>query len=520
MVAAVESLENQLDNEMLPVPDGQPMFLFFGAKGKTRMVMVFFDSGCSRFIMRECIPGKELPASMVRQGPIPIGGVGGISVFASGEYLVAMDTVEGKAQQLQGVTVPVITGDFPQLDITAAVSAVKAGDKKNSKLRNCKFPPKIGGAVDCLIGIQYSQLQPKLVHMLPSGLAIYETKLSPHHTGMNFVLGGPHASFDLMLARSGNAAFLLTQFIDGLSTWRTSGPPSLTKYVMNEYEVNTATAKNMMDDDFAEYKKLMNTEVNECESILLEIENQTEQISQQSNRIVLNSEHSSDQTGHTSEHSSDQTVQASEYSSQAEQTCEQSQLNSELSDQHVLHQDIACTACGVFLLHGGEDSVLYEDEKLSRLRHLIDKQETGVEITYRCVRCRDCQDCKNSERIDKISLREEAELYEIKKSVHLDWEHRRIICCLPLRGKERDFLTGNEDRAMRVLESQCKKYFKDEDTKQTIVAAFDKLIDKGYIVFLDDMTEDLKNKFKDKEVQYYLPWRIQFKPGSASTPLR
>ena len=75
---------------------------------------------------------------------------------ASGEYLVAMDTIEGKAQQLQGLTVPAITGDFPQLDITAAVAAVKAGDQKNAKLRNCKFPPKIGGSVDCLIGIQYN----------------------------------------------------------------------------------------------------------------------------------------------------------------------------------------------------------------------------------------------------------------------------------------------------------------------------------------------------------------------------
>jgi hypothetical protein len=163
---------------------------------------------------------------------------------------------------------------------------------------------------------------------------------------------------------------------------------------------------------------------------------------------------------------------------------------------------------------------LYEDEKLSRLRHLIDMQETGVEISYRCVRCRDCQDCRNSEKIDKISLREESELYEIKKSVHLEWENRRIICCLPLRGKERDFLTSNEDRALKVLDSQCRKYFKDEETKSTIVAAFDKLIDKGYIVFLDDMTEELKSKFMDKEVQYYLPWRIQFKPGSASTPAR
>ena len=100
----------------------------------------------------------------------------------------------------------------------------------------------------------------------------------------------------------------------------------------------------------------------------------------------------------------------------------------------------------VLLLHDsvGDDSALYEDEKLSRLRHLIDKQESGVEITYRCVRCRDCLDCRNSQKIDKISLREESELFEIKKSVNIDWQNRRIDCCLPLRGKEFSLIMRTE----------------------------------------------------------------------------
>ena len=218
--------------------------------------------------MRECIPEKELPASLIKKGPIPIGGVGGVTVFASGEYLVAMDTTEGKAQQLQGVTVPVITGDFPSLDITAAVSAVKSGDRKNSKLRNCKFPPQVGGVIDCLIGIQYNQLQPKVVHMLPSGLAIYETKLAPHFKGMNYVLGGPHTSFDSLLATSGNAAFLLNEFISGLTNWRTSGPPSLSQFMMPEFEVEQAIRKNMMEKEVTDYQQLISTEIDEFKTCL------------------------------------------------------------------------------------------------------------------------------------------------------------------------------------------------------------------------------------------------------------
>ena len=126
--AEVKSASQALEDQD---PVGQPLFMFFGAKGKTRSIMCFFDSGCSRFVMRECIPEKELPASLVKSGPIPIGGVGGMTVHASGEYLVAMETVDSKAQLLQGVTVPVITGDFPLLDISEAVSAVKADNRRN-----------------------------------------------------------------------------------------------------------------------------------------------------------------------------------------------------------------------------------------------------------------------------------------------------------------------------------------------------------------------------------------------------
>ena len=129
-------------------------------------------------------------------------------------------------------------------------------------------------------------------------------------------------------------------------------------------------------------------------------------------------------------------------------------------------------------------------------------------------------DCKNGERIDKISLREEAELCEIKSSINLNWDEKRIICTLPLRGPERDFLSSNYDRAAKILNSQCRKYFNDSDTRISILNAFQKLFDMGYLKFIKDLPNDVLEKFINKPVQYFLPWRIQFKPGSASTPAR
>ena len=69
--------------------------------------------------------------------------------------------------------------------------------------------------------------------------------------------------------------------------------------------------------------------------------------------------------------------------------------------------------------------------------------ESGVDVEYRCVECRDCTRCKNADQTEKISLRQEGEMLKVAESVQLDWERGRIVCSLPLRGPERDFLSSN-----------------------------------------------------------------------------
>ena len=127
--SAFKSLEKQINKELIPSPEGQPMFMFFSAKGKTRAITVFFDSGCSKFIMKDTIPNRELPASLIRKGRFPIGGVGTSLIFAENEYMVAMDTIDGKAQELKGVTVK---------NITVAANEVITDAPQNFQLRRCK----------------------------------------------------------------------------------------------------------------------------------------------------------------------------------------------------------------------------------------------------------------------------------------------------------------------------------------------------------------------------------------------
>ena len=59
-VRKVGRLEKRKGREVIPVPAGEPLFLFHDAKGKTEPVKTFYDSGCSHAVFRAGIPGGQL----------------------------------------------------------------------------------------------------------------------------------------------------------------------------------------------------------------------------------------------------------------------------------------------------------------------------------------------------------------------------------------------------------------------------------------------------------------------------
>merc|ERR1719186_2425571 len=104
-------------------------------------------------------------------------------------------------------------------------------------------------------------------------------------------------------------------------------------------------------------------------------------------------------------------------------------------------------------------------------------------------------------------------------SVLIDWPNQRILCYLPLRGSEEEFLSNNKDIALKVLDQQCYKYHKDDETRVTIVKAFEKLMKNNQMVLWKDLTEEQQKIVSSKEISHYIPWRVVFKP-SLSTPAR
>ena len=187
----------------------------------------------------------------------------------------------------------------------------------------------------------------------------------------------------------------------------------------------------------------------------------------------------------------------------------------DLMSQQILEKaENTCSSCFISC----EDEI-DTPETLREIRKLRIEQESGLDLNYRCIQCRECTACKDADQTEAISLKEEAEMEEIDKSVQLDLDNKQIICTLPLKGDERDFLTTNYNQAYKILEQQCRLYYAQEETRLLIIKAFEKLFVNGHAKFMHELSPDEKSLFCDKPTQYYIPWRIAFS-DSVTTPAR
>ena len=66
----------------------------------------------------------------------------------------------------------------------------------------------------------------------------------------------------------------------------------------------------------------------------------------------------------------------------------------------------------------------------------------------------------------------------------------------------------------------CEKVAKDSSVKTEIVAAIEKLFRTGQALYLSEVDPFRLEKFIQKKVQHWLPWRVVFKPDSLTTSCR
>ena len=200
---------------VLEVPEGEPLFLFSCAVGKTRSIKIFYDGGCSHVVIKDEIPDKELPGTMTKKGPLQINGVGNTKITVGDEWSCLLDLVDGTKQTIQGVTVDKITSKFPRIKLKEATAEIKASDPNNRKLQKLRVPDEVGGDADILLGTLYNAIFPVIIHTLPCGLFIAKLKVASPGNKWTGVIGGPHRSFQALLEQTGSPSYLMAHFVDG-----------------------------------------------------------------------------------------------------------------------------------------------------------------------------------------------------------------------------------------------------------------------------------------------------------------
>ena len=472
-----------LNQQLRPIAKGRPQFMLGTAQGKTRPLLHLYDNGCGSILFREGVPQKELSGCVLKtKGPFNVRGVGDTAVKVNDEYMVTMSLVDGTRQILQGWTMDRITDTLPFVDLRQAEADIKASQPGNTNLQSLHCQPQVGGEVDVLLGILYNNIHPEAVHSLDNGLTIYRMRITPHDPKFNAVIGGPHESFQFMAQEFGGIGIMFTNLSQQLESFKKFGPPTLQRSVMSNNDVLFARTFNEWDFSLVDTASEFNQEENSLHEVAIPY-----------------------------------------YSKQADTKTESTKVVE--IDSRIL----SCSCCGIEISAESANAldaliantfIAKPSTEEDQLWKQFQKAQTdGLNIDYRCPKCRSCSHCRRSFETERVSLREETEDLMIWDSVHIDWKNKQIVCYLPLRGREEEFLSNNRDIALKILDQQCNKYAKDQETRNSVVKAFEKLRKHGQLVFWKDLSEEERKFISSKPISHYLVWRVVFK-DSLSTPSR
>ena len=179
-----------------PVKD-EAIFLFQKVVIDSNTYNIFYDSGCGDFCVSKSAVNKlKDRATMLRSGPFTLTGVSNMKcTIEHGVYQVQLPLANGNEALFAGLCMDEVTAKFCEYDVVPLYNVLAQDFTKCGGIIN-DFPKicpsgKCGGNTDIMIGIKYNRYQPKKIHELDSGLAIYRSAFAGKD-GSTAVIGGPH----------------------------------------------------------------------------------------------------------------------------------------------------------------------------------------------------------------------------------------------------------------------------------------------------------------------------------------
>ena len=489
----------QLDSQPAQPPSTDPnvlddlldptIFLLQYVEYGGEVLFVFYDSGCAGAALNNRA-ALALQSKCLREGPTTLSVAGGITMEIDGgdeSFQLQLADSDQKAT-LTGLKMPSITQEFPTWQAGAAWKLISEDLDANFPDHGHVQPPPdiVGGAVvDIMIGVRYNKYFPRLLYMLPSGLGIYESQLESHE-GNRCVLGGPHPSWrkfkDAIEYCSPNTFFTaeFRAYKHSCSTIHHVFSPGP---VTDESRI-TELAENDepdLDQDHDPDEDYHDVEVNElhhkgldpwdlCDVNLFEPEIEAEVITPDCEFIHC-------------------------------------QLHRENTDRWIIPSD-----------WNVENTIYSLREDTNRF---LGGELCGSTIEYRCLKCRNCHECKKSENLEAKSLKEEMEQSLIESCITFNPQEKRLVSKLPFLLPPKDCLLPNRYTAEKIFQSQLNRINSSEDMKLDVLASFNKLASRGYLVPISSLDMDTqKLVLDDKDAGHFIPWRTVFKENSLSTPCR
>ena len=201
---------------IIPEVSEHSCYLMQTVKIGSTEALVFFDRGANIHIIDGSLAEKE-GLQRVSNTPTSLTVVGGNKIRSNhGTFRFNLGPGDrGEFHEIVCVGMDDVTAGFGSYDLSDICQEYR--DQAIDAGRDVILPPRVGGSrVHLLLGIKNTKLDPKLVKLLPSGIAVY---LSPFKDiyGSRLIFAGPHKSFTKSdngnRTEMSNAVFLIRDLI-------------------------------------------------------------------------------------------------------------------------------------------------------------------------------------------------------------------------------------------------------------------------------------------------------------------
>ena len=507
-------LKGEDRNKVLGIPKGQVSFIFCKIKGKNNPVQTFIDNGCNCCIMRDGIPEKELRSAKLEDGPIEIDVATGIKVYATGEWASVLPLTNGYHQVVRGLTVNKVTAKMPIMKLQKVYNKIKNDAQDVKELQRIQVPEILGGEIDMILGIKFQSIYPEPIHHLPNGMTIYKSKFIPARANESACIGGPIECINQLTNTVGASDTIryLSNFLNYISA---NHAPKIDFFPSYDFKIDEDLPK-FADSSIPHFKEYLahQDSLQGVQTVgdsfvpepIVDEDDTSVYFNGTADDTSVSFNGTADDTSVSFDGTADDT---SVYINGTASNTSVYSESPEICGKHIIEVD-----CDGNIVHGKCTAIQAE------LRKFLQWQEAGNDVSFRCIKCRNCKSCLKGAGEEMKSLIQEAHQEVIRESVSIDKKLGRGVAKLPFISDPVGKLTDNERIATRRLDAVCRKYGSDKNVVEMINAAFQKLINRGHIVFLDDVPQMIREKILNAKASYFIPWDIAFKEGSVSTPAR